>query len=172
MANLTNLYNPEAEAQGDLAKLPTGEYVVQIIDSDLKPTKNNDGQFLALTYEVMEGPLAGRKHFDNINLEHTNPKVVKIANRQFASIREATGVPNPRTSEELHFRPHVIRIENYPAGTTYTSGSKKGQVREYEDAQIKSWKALEGATPTQSAPSTATQVATQAAGRAPWGRAA
>ena len=35
MALLNNMYNPEAEAQQDLGKLPTGEYVAQIIHSDL-----------------------------------------------------------------------------------------------------------------------------------------
>lgn len=179
MALLHNLYNPSAEAQEDLNKLPTGEYVAVIIDSDLKPTNDNTGHYLALTYSVTEGPYKNRKHWENINLDHQNQQVVEIANRQFAAIREATGVPNPRDSAELHFRPHIIRIENYPVGSVVSYGKRKGQVRDREEASIKAWKALDsngapavvsqGATPAtapqQSAPA-------QSAGAAvpPWKR--
>lgn len=151
MAILNNIYNPDAEAQQDLGKLPTGDYVAQIIDSDLKPTQTG-GQYLELTYEVTEGPLKGRKHWERLNLDNANAQTVEIANRQFASVREATGVPNPRDSAELHFRPHLIRVEFYPAG----SAKRNGQVRDRDESNIKAWKKLDGATPMsapqQSAP--------------------
>lgn len=142
MALLNNIYNPDAEAQTDIGKLPTGEYVAQIIDSDLKPTKAG-GQYLELTYEVTEGQYKGRKHWERLNLDNANAQTVEIANRQFASVREATGVPNPRDSNELHYRPHVIRIEFYPAGST----QRNGQVRDRDEATIKAWKKLDGAQP-------------------------
>lgn len=164
MAILNNIYNPEAEAQQDLGKLPTGEYVAQIIDSDLKPTQSG-GQYLELTYEVTEGPLKGRKHWERLNLDNANAQVVEIANRQFASVREATGVPNPRDSAELHFRPHVIRVEFYPAG----SAKRNGQVRDRDESNIKAWKKLDGATP---APAPQQSAPAQSAGAAvpPWKR--
>ena len=166
MALLNNMYNPDAEAQQDLGKLPTGEYVAQIIDSDLKPTQSG-GQYLELTYEVTEGPLKGRKHWERLNLDNASAQVVEIANRQFASVREATGVPNPRDSAELHYRPHVIRVEFYPAG----SAKRNGQVRDRDESNIKAWKKLDGATPMsapqQSAPAPAQSVGTSVP---PWKR--
>lgn len=167
MALLNNLYNPDAEAQNDPGKLPTGEYVAQIIDSDLKPTSGNDGQYLELTYEVTEGSLKGRKHWERLNLDNPNQQTVEIANRAFASIREATGVPNPRDSTELHFRPHIIRVEHFEAGSIYTYGRKKGQPRERDESQIRAWKKLEGA-PTSAAPAAPAQ--TSGAPVPPWQR--
>lgn len=164
MANLNNIYNPDAEAQQDLGKLPTGEYVAQIIDSDLKPTQSG-GQYLELTYEVTEGPLKGRKHWERLNLDNANAQVVEIANRQFASVREATGVPNPRDSAELHFRPHVIRVEFYPAG----SAKRNGQVRDRDESNIKAWKKLDGATP-MSAPQQSAPAPAAGAAVPPWKR--
>ena len=152
MAMLNNLYNPDAESQTDFGKLPTGDYVAQIIDSDMKPTKAG-GTYLELTSEIIE-PAAykGRKHWERLNLDHASGKVVEIANRQFASVREATGVPNPRDSNELHYRPHIIRVEFYAAGSVQSNGN----VRDRDDAVIKSWKKLEGGgqgnAPAASAP--------------------
>jgi len=144
MANLTGTYDANAEAQKDLGKLPTGDYVAQIIDSDMKPTGDKRGHYLELTYEVIEGPLKGRKHWERLNLDNPNDKTVEIANRQFASVREATGVANPRDSQELHYKPHVIRIEFQPEGSVITYGSKKGQKRDRDEASIKAWRKWDG----------------------------
>lgn len=171
MANLYGSYDPNAEAQQDFGKLPTGDYVAQIIDSDMKPTNDNMGEYLELTYEVMDGPLKGRKHWERLNLKSQHAQVAEIANRQFASVREATCVANPRDSQELHYKPHVIRVENYPAGSLYTSGKKKGQTRYREEANIKAWKRLDGVAPQQlSAGQTMhnTAAPTTGAEQAPW----
>ena len=167
MANLTGKYDPNAEAQQDLGKLPTGEYLAQIIDSDIKPNSNNNGEYAEFVYEVMDGPLKGRKHWQRITLDNPNAKAVEIGNRQFASLREAAGVLNPRDTQDLHYKPHVIRIEFQPAGSVYTSGSKKGQPRQYDEAEIKAWKKVEGddIPGFDDAPK-------PASGGAPWGKRA
>lgn len=174
MASLIGAYDQNAEAQADLGLLPTGEYVARIIDSDMKPTKDNNGHYLELTYEVTEGPLKGRKHWERLNLDSQNADAVAIANRQFASIREATGVPNPRDSQELHNRPHTIRVEFFPAGSEYTYGKRKGQKRDRDEASIKAWKRLEaGASGNASgAPASTSQTTTSPSsnGAPPWTR--
>lgn len=167
MANLFGSYDPNAEAQADPGKLPTGEYLALIIDSDMKPTNDNTGEYLELTYEVIDGPLKGRKHWERLNLKNTNATTVEIANRQFASLREAIGVPNPRDSQELHNKPHIIRVEFYPAGSLYTSGSRKGKARDRDEATIKAWKKAEGYVATNSAPSSAPAANNQAASATP-----
>lgn len=173
MANLRNAYDPDAEGQSDIGKLPTGEYVAQIVESDFKPTSGNTGHYLELTYEVVEGPLKGRKHWERLNLDNPNAKTVEIANRQFASVREATGVPNPIDSHELHYKPHVIRIEFHPAGSEITYGKKKGQKRDRDEAEIRAWKRLDGAVNVAPQAPTASMGAAQntapaANGAPPW----
>lgn len=154
MANISGLYNPEAEAQQDFAPIPSGEYLAQITDSDMKPTKKNDGQYLELEYVVLDGEYKGRKVWARLNLDNQNAQTVEIANRQMAAIREATGVLNPRDSQELHYKPHVIRVELIPAGTT----QKNGYTTTKDNNEVKGWRSADGAvaanTQAQTAPRT------------------
>jgi hypothetical protein len=168
MANLYGTYDPNAEAQQDFAAIPSGEYTAQIVDSDMKPTKKNDGEFLELEYDVMDGEFKGRKLWARLNLKSPNVQAQEIANRQFASIREATGVANPRDSQELHYKPHVIRVEFIPAGTT----QKNGYTTTRDGNEVKAWKKLEGVAPQQL--TTQTNSAAPAAGgkTPPWKKAA
>jgi hypothetical protein len=170
MANITGLYNPEAEAQQDNSPLPTGEYTVQIVDSDLKPTKNNAGHYLELTFEVLDGPQKGRKHWERLNLDNPNAQAVEIANRTFSAIREATGVLTPRTSEELHFRPLGIRVESYPAG----SARKNGHIRERDESDVKAYRKVEGGLGNVQAPPApaAASPTTTSPSSAPWSKRA
>ncbi|QQP96472.1 DUF669 domain-containing protein [Lysobacter enzymogenes] len=140
MANLTGAYDPNAEAQQDFAPIPTADYLARIVESDMKPTSGNTGHYLELVEEIMEGEYKGRKLWIRLNLDNPNEKTVEIANRQFASIREATGVANPRDSQELHNKPHMIRVEFYPAGSEIIYGSKKGQKRDRDTNEVKSWR--------------------------------
>lgn len=162
MANLNGMYNPDAEASNG-GKLPSGEYLAQIVASDMKPTKTG-GEYLELEYQVIDGEMKGRKHWERLNLVNKSDKVVEIANRQFASIREATGVANPTQSEQLHYKPHLIRIEYHAAGTP----DRNGNPRQYEEAQIKGYRKADSAAvataATQSAP-------VPASGGAPWRKA-
>lgn len=165
MANLYGTYDPNAEAQQDFAAIPSGEYTAQIVDSDMKPTKKNDGEFLELEYDVMDGEFRGRKLWARLNLKSANAQAQEIANRQFASIREATGVANPRDSQELHYKPHVIRVEFIPAGTT----QKNGYTTTRDGNEVKAWKKLEGVQPAQLNNGGSTQsTASTGTEQAPW----
>lgn len=167
MGNLTGKFDPNAEAQQDMGKLPTGEYLAHIVASDVKPTSNNTGEYAEFEYVVLDGDFKGRKHWARITLDNANDKAVEIGQRQLASLREATGVANPTDTVDFHNKPHVIRIEFYPAGSEIQYGQKKGQKRDRDEAEIKAWKKAEGASAVASsapAPSTG--------GSAPWKRAA
>lgn len=167
MANLNGSYDPNAEAQQDIGAIPSGEYLAQIVDSDMKPTKNNDGEYLELEYNVMDGEYKGRKVWARLNLSSPSQKAQEIANRQFASIREATGVANPRDSQELHYKPHVIRVEFIAAGTT----QKNGYTTTRDGNEVKAWKKLEGyQAPVLSQLSNSASAATDST--PPWKRAA
>lgn len=161
MANLNGLYDPNAEAQQDFATLPSGEYPAQIVESDMKPTKNNNGQFLELTYQVIDGPCKGRKVWVRLNLDNPNAQAVEIANRQFKSICESAGVANPRQSEELHYKPHTIRVEMIPAGTS----QRNGGVTAKDSNEIRGWKKLDDGIPFEAGASVA---ATPSASASPW----
>lgn len=157
MANIRDMYDPTAEAQQDFGALPTGEYLAEIIDSVLKDTKSGNGKYLELTYEVLDGPMRNRKVWCRINLVNANAQAQEIGNRQFRSIREATGVLDVTDSVQLHNKPHIIRVEMIKAGTV----QKNGTTTTRDGNDIKSWKPAPGATPAAATAPAATA--------APWG---
>lgn len=95
----------------DFSPIPVGEYVVQITDSDVKPTKSGNGHRLELTFEVIDGEFKGRKVWANLNLDNPNPKAVEIAQRELSAICHAVGKLQVVDSQELHYKPLVIRVD-------------------------------------------------------------
>jgi len=128
----------------DISPVPSGEYVAIIVDSDMKPTKSGNGQYLELVHELVDGPFRGRKVWGRLNLSNPNAKTVQIAQEQLSSICHATGVMQVQDSQQLHNRPLVIRVEFVPAD---------GQQRQRDGNEIKAWKRYEGAGATPPAAS-------------------
>lgn len=145
MGNLTGKYDPNAEMTQSFECLPTGEYKVQIVDGDVKETKGGTGEYAEFTSEVMEGPHAGRKIWTRFTLSNPNSKAVEIGNRQMATLRHACGVPDAQDTKDFMFRPHIIRVEFYGAGSVIGFGQKKGQLRDRDENDVRDWKAIEGA---------------------------
>lgn len=114
MVDLVNQYDPNAEAS-NFDALPNGTYEAEIIDSNREPISKDRplGDCLNLCWKVVRGEFEGRLFWQRLNLwwegEEKNPgQVMQIANSQFKSVRDATGVSVPRTSEDLHFRPCLV----------------------------------------------------------------
>jgi hypothetical protein len=89
---------------------PPGRYVVQIVASELRATKDGQGQFLWLELDVLEGQYQGRKMFDRLNLVNANPQTVEIAQRTLSAICHAVGKLQVQDSEELHLIPLVADV--------------------------------------------------------------
>jgi hypothetical protein len=70
--------------------LPAGKYRAQIVESEMRVTKNGMGKYLWLMLDILEGPQQGRKVFDQLNLVNANPTTVEIAQRTLSAIFHAT----------------------------------------------------------------------------------
>ena len=93
MANLGTTFDANAvEPQSDFAPLPAGDYLAMIVDSQMKDTKTGRGQYLELTLQVVDGPMAKRLLWDRLTLIHDNAKTVEINQRKLSSICHAVGV--------------------------------------------------------------------------------
>lgn len=101
-------YTPNYGGGG--ANLPPGKYKGVIVDTAAQNTQNNQGGFLAFTLTPVEGPLAGQKHIDRLNLHHTNPKTVEIANQQLSAYCHALGVFQINDTTQLHNIPFQFEI--------------------------------------------------------------
>lgn len=111
MANLAGFDASQVPEQQDFSALPAGDYVVIATASEMKPTKNGMGQFLQFTFEVMDGPMKGRKLWSRLNLKNPNQTAVDIAQRELGAICRAVGIIKPMDSSELHNRPLGVSVD-------------------------------------------------------------
>lgn len=101
----------KVEPNAGFDPIPEGQYVAIISESAMKPTKNGDGQYLELTFQVLEGPHKGRNLWTRLNLWNPNPKAVQIAQGELSAICRAVGVMTPQDSAELHNLPMLIGVK-------------------------------------------------------------
>lgn len=97
--------------QSDYAELPNGTYQLEIEASEVKPTSNGKGTILKVTNNVVAPEeYAGRKLFNNYNLENESAQAQEIGQKQFAALCRAIGVDGVDDSEELHFHTYTARV--------------------------------------------------------------
>lgn len=107
----------QVEPTGEFEQLPAGEYEAQIIESRREPVSKDDptkGECLGLTWKVMSGPLEGRLFWQRILLwfsgaEKAPGRTVEIAQQQLSSLCHATGQMALSDTEQLHYRPCLVR---------------------------------------------------------------
>lgn len=99
--------------------LPAGTYRVQIVESEMRPTRNGMGRLLWLMLDILEGPYQGRKLFDQLNLVNPNPTTVEIAQRTLSAICHATGKLQVNDSEDLHLIPMTVQVGIKPPKNGY-----------------------------------------------------
>ena len=153
---------------------PAGKYLAQIVASEMRPTKDGRGQYLFLELDILEGPFAGRKLFDRLNLVNDNPDTVDIATRTLSAICRATGQMQVKDSEQLHLIPLIADVRVRPPKGQYgESNSIRYLPRNAAAPATRAPGAYASAPAPATAPSPQPQPATPmapAAGGLPWQR--
>jgi len=167
MANLGQTFDPnEVEPTSRPDPVPEGRYVLQVIDSDIKPTKS--GQMLALTMEIHDGPYQGRKVFENLNIQNASAQAQEIAQRQLSALCRAAGITQAITdSQDLHYQPFEADLKIEPARTV---GEKTYDPRNAIKKYVFEDQAPPAGKPAPSAPPPPQRQA--AGGSRPWERRA
>jgi hypothetical protein len=120
MARLDETFDATTvEPNKPLELLPPGRYVVQIVGSEMRPTKDGMGRLLWLELDVLEGEHASRKLFDRLNLVNANPTTVEIAQRTLSAICHAVGKMQVDDSEQLHLIPMIADVKVQPPKNGY-----------------------------------------------------
>lgn len=119
MAFIGNYDTTDVPPQEDFTPVPPGEYVVQILSSEMVSTKSGNGEMLKLELEIIEGPSAGRRLFDRLNLVNQNQQAVDIAMRQLSALKHATNRLQVQNSEELHGIPMIAVVKVDPPRGDY-----------------------------------------------------
>lgn len=100
----------EVEPSTGYDPIPAGKYQAVITESEMKPARTGNGQYLQLEFEIIEGEYKNRKVWARLNLENANADAVRIARADLSAICRAVNVLQPRDSVELHNLPLTITV--------------------------------------------------------------
>lgn len=128
MANLGGFNADEAPEQRSFDPIEHGTYLAAITDSEMKPNKAGTGEYLSLTFELLDGKYQGRKLWVNLNLNNLSQKAVTIARAELGSICKAVNVPIVQDSNELHNLPLLIQVGSRVRKDT---GEKENKIQKY-----------------------------------------
>lgn len=81
--------------------LPAADYRLQITGCTKKPTKLNDGAYLAFEFTVMDGEHAERKLWHNFNLWNKSAQAVEIAQGEIKELCAAVGILAPKSEADF-----------------------------------------------------------------------
>ena len=149
--------------------VPAGKYEAAIIDSQLKQTRNGQGQYLELTLQVISGRHSGRQVWDRLNIHNASRQAQQIARERLSAICAAVGVAHLQDSVDLHNLPLVIDVVQE---TRNDNGGIASRVRSYEPRQDTPPAAVQAPPPQPQAPVAGQAApqpqAAQADSAAPW----
>lgn len=128
--------------------IPAGWYNAIIDESDVKPTKDGQGNFLQIRFNIVDGQYAGRKVFTRLNIRNANPVTQEIAYKSLSAICHSVGLIQVADSTQLHGRPLKIRVKVKAASGEFEASN-----------EISGYKNVNEATDNTMAPASA----------APWG---
>lgn len=151
------------DPSGSFEPIEAGEYKAMIVEATNRPTKNGQGSYLELKYQILEGQYAKRNLWVRLNLKNPSVKAVEWAKRDLSAICHAVGVLRPKSKDAILNIPHLIKV---------SKDQKKDSPGEYEN-NFKGWKKIEGAAPvapaaSAPAPEAASAPAPTGAGEKPW----
>lgn len=111
MAGIGMQFNAGEHKERQIDTVPDGWYPVQIVNSEIKPTKTPGGARLNLQFKVLQGDFAGRVIFGGYNVQNSNPVAVNIAMEELAELSRAVKVPVWNDTEQLHGIPFNLKVK-------------------------------------------------------------
>lgn len=144
MAEL-NFNGTNQEAMDDFSVIPADTYNVQIVKSEVVPTKAGTGSLLKTQMKVIDGKFKGRIVFGQYNLTNPNPQAVVISKKQMKTLCDSIGKPDGvKDSNELHNIPFQIKVSVKPAQGQYAEQNEVKFYSKYEGAKAE----VAGETPS------------------------
>ena len=133
MANLNGFDASQVEPTASFDPIPAGKYLAAITESEMKPTKNGSGNYLQMTFTVLDGEYKNRVLWARLNLHNPNATAVKIAKSELSALCRAVGVMQPRDSVELHNIPLLITVKVKKREDT---GELTNEIKGYEPKSV------------------------------------
>lgn len=139
MALLKNSFREEDAEDISFEPVPAGNYQAQIVASDLKVTSTGTGEYISLTFEILDDEYAGRKIFCNLNIVNPNEQAVKIAKSQLKQICKAAGIEELEDTQELHGIPMRLAVKVRPPKNGYDAQNVVNKVFSMDDDGESPW---------------------------------
>jgi hypothetical protein len=127
--------------------LPKGKYLCMAVASEIKPTKAGTGEYLEITFEVLDGQGKGRKIWERLNIRNPNKKAEEISQRALSALCRAVGVLNLQDSDQLHNLPVVLEIDIEQREGYSPQNRVKGYTASGSSAPVASSPALRSSAP-------------------------
>ncbi len=119
MASLGKIFDTtNQQGQDTYSLLPAGDYSMQIVQSEVRPTRDGSNKYVWFELDILDGEYAGRKFWERLNLWSDNETAKKIANQTLVSMTRACGFVSIEDTEELHFRPFQVKMRVKKNGKT------------------------------------------------------
>jgi hypothetical protein len=142
--------------------IPEGTYTLKATEAVEKETRNRDGSYIAVTFEVVRGDFAGRKLWSNFNIHNKSDKAQRIGRQQIMSWAAACGKLDADDTDKLVDLPFSADVYIEEARDGYAASN---DIRSFNfDAPEKTEKAEKPAA--KAAPKPAAKAAEKAAN--PW----
>jgi hypothetical protein len=90
--------------------IPEGEYLAEVVETDIRATKKGNGHYTLVKWEVAEGDHIGRWLFEYHNHDNPNEKAVEIAARNLKKICNAFGIDGFDDTDELMGKRAILSV--------------------------------------------------------------
>jgi len=134
MAQLDEVFDPSTieDTSRDFSPLPVNvDFLVQITDDELKPTKAGTGEMINFSFEIVDGQYAGRKFWERVNWKNQSAQAQTIGRELLKKFTEAilgVGATISDTSV-LHYKPFIVTLKATEAKGNYGPGTAIAKVR-------------------------------------------
>lgn len=129
--------------------LPDGWYEAIVENVDLRTTKNGNGAYFAVTYNIIGNNYANRKVWGNVTYKNPNATAEKIGRSQIVRMAAAGGIKDSLTdSDQLIGLKMSIKVGTTPATDQYAARN-----------EVKDWKSIGGGSPLPKAQETKSNAA-------------
>ncbi|MGX8677701.1 MAG: DUF669 domain-containing protein [Sphaerochaetaceae bacterium] len=102
--------------------IPNGVFKMQVTEAEVCQTSTGSGQYIKLTWKIMEGQYDGKTIVDRLNIRNVNAEAERIGRGQLASLISAMGMSECGDTDLLLYKPIMGKV-----------GIEKDKTGQYED---------------------------------------
>ena len=113
MAQFAFQVNQQAleDQRGNYEPIPAGWYTVIVDESEVRTNKAGNGQYIWMSFRVIDGEFNGRKVFTRFNVVNPNPQAQEIGHRELSRLTAAVGLQGFNDTQELHGKPLQVKVK-------------------------------------------------------------